>query len=132
MQTRKSPFLGEDEDRIYDAILADEPLYPVVMPRSCVGLVQGLLIREPEIRLGYSRGAKEVMEEPFFKSIDWKALYEKRVTPAFIPKIETWAEGSYVDVGSFDPEFTSVTPKLTPAQTGKCFHTLKSLGWQRC
>ena len=31
MLLQQSPFRGEDEDEIYDAILADEPLYPIHM-----------------------------------------------------------------------------------------------------
>ncbi len=32
----QSPFRGEDEDEIFDAILEDEPLYPITMPRDAV------------------------------------------------------------------------------------------------
>ena len=36
----QSPFKGEDEDEIFDAILEDEPLYPITMPRDAVSLLQ--------------------------------------------------------------------------------------------
>jgi classical protein kinase C/novel protein kinase C epsilon type len=36
----QSPFRGEDEDEIFDAILEDEPLYPITMPRDAVSLLQ--------------------------------------------------------------------------------------------
>ena len=52
MLLQQSPFRGEDEDEIYDAILADEPLYPIHMPRDSVSILQKLLTREPEQRLG--------------------------------------------------------------------------------
>jgi len=52
MLLQQSPFRGEDEDEIYDAILADEPLYPIHMPRDSVSILQKLLTREPELRLG--------------------------------------------------------------------------------
>ncbi|MCO5559004.1 hypothetical protein L7F22_012595 [Adiantum nelumboides] len=48
MLLQQSPFRGEDEDEIYDAILADEPLYPIHMPRDSVSILQKLLTREPD------------------------------------------------------------------------------------
>jgi hypothetical protein len=35
-----SPFRGDDEDEIFDAILSDEPLYPIHMPRESVSILQ--------------------------------------------------------------------------------------------
>ncbi len=36
----QSPFRGDDEDEIFDAILEDEPLYPLTMPKEAVSLLQ--------------------------------------------------------------------------------------------
>lgn len=41
----QSPFRGDDEDEIFDAILEDEPLYPITMPRDAVSILQ-------KVRLG--------------------------------------------------------------------------------
>ena len=35
----QSPFRGDDEDEIFDAILEDEPLYPITMPRDAVSIL---------------------------------------------------------------------------------------------
>ncbi|PLW37112.1 hypothetical protein PCASD_13933 [Puccinia coronata f. sp. avenae] len=48
----QSPFRGDDEDEIFDAILEDEPLYPIHMPRDSVSILQKLLTRDPARRLG--------------------------------------------------------------------------------
>lgn len=40
----QSPFRGEDEDEIFDAILEDEPLYPITMPRDAVSILQKVCI----------------------------------------------------------------------------------------
>ena len=61
-----------------------------------------LLNRNPKHRLGAQRDAEELKEHAFFKSIDWKALAAKQVTPPFIPVVE-----SDESVDNFDPEFTS-------------------------
>lgn len=124
MLLQQSPFRGEDEDEIYDAILADEPLYPIHMPRDSVSILQKLLTREPDQRLGSGpTDAQEVMSQPFFRNINWDDIYHKRVQPPFMPSIK-----NPTDTSNFDSEFTSVTPVLTPVQSGKFVLTLlKSL-----
>ncbi|KAK4170022.1 kinase C-like protein [Cladorrhinum sp. PSN259] len=115
MLLQQSPFRGEDEDEIYDAILADEPLYPIHMPRDSVSILQKLLTREPDQRLGSGpTDAQEIMSQPFFRNINWDDIYHKRVAPPFLPSIK-----SATDTSNFDSEFTSVTPVLTPVQSGK-------------
>jgi classical protein kinase C alpha type len=114
MLLQQSPFRGEDEDEIYDAILADEPLYPIHMPRDSVSILQKLLIREPESRLGSGpTDAQEIMSHAFFRNINWDDVYHKRITPPFMPTIS-----NPTDTSNFDQEFTSVTPVLTPVQSG--------------
>ncbi|KAH8731186.1 hypothetical protein GQ44DRAFT_605444 [Phaeosphaeriaceae sp. PMI808] len=113
MLLQQSPFRGEDEDEIYDAILADEPLYPIHMPRDSVSILQKLLTREPEMRLGSGpTDAQEIMSHAFFRNINWDDIYHKRVPAPFIPTIT-----SATDTSNFDTEFTSVTPVLTPVQS---------------
>lgn len=114
MLLQQSPFRGEDEDEIYDAILADEPLYPIHMPRDSVSILQKLLTREPEMRLGSGpTDAQEIMSHAFFRNVNWDDIQEKRVPAPFLPQIR-----SATDTSNFDSEFTSVTPVLTPVQSG--------------
>ena len=113
MLLQQSPFRGEDEDEIYDAILADEPLYPIHMPRESVSILQKLLTREPDMRLGSGpTDAQEIMSHGFFRNINWDDIYHKRVTPPFIPSVQGRA-----DTSNFDSEFTNLRPDLTPVQS---------------
>ena len=115
MLLQQSPFRGEDEDEIYDAILADEPLYPIHMPRDSVSILQKLLTREPELRLGSGpTDAQEIMSHAFFRNVNWEDVYFKRLPAPFLPTVKGRA-----DTSNFDSEFTSVTPVLTPVQSGK-------------
>merc|ERR1711964_844974 len=101
MLLQQSPFRGEDEDEIYDAILADEPLYPIHMPRDSVSILQKLLTREPDQRLGSGpTDAQEIMSQPFFRNINWDDVYHKRIQPPFQPQIT-----SATDTSNFDSEF---------------------------
>lgn len=125
MLLQQSPFRGEDEDEIYDAILADEPLYPIHMPRDSVSILQKLLTREPEQRLGSGpTDAQEIMNQPFFRNIVWDDIYHKRVAPPFLPQIK-----NATDTSNFDSEFTSVTPVLTPVQSGMSIYSRDTLPW---
>ena len=42
----QSPFRGDDEDEIFDAILEDEPLYPITMPRDAVSILQKVSLED--------------------------------------------------------------------------------------
>ena len=128
MLLQQSPFRGEDEDEIYDAILADEPLYPIHMPRDSVSILQKLLTREPEQRLGSGpTDAQEIMSHAFFRNINWDDVYHKRIPAPVIPQIS-----SPTDTSNFDTEFTSVTPVLTPVQSGKSMPRASSVPFTNC
>ena len=119
MMTSQSPFRGQDVDDIYNAILSDEPPYPEHLPSDAVDLIRKLLVQNPEERLGYQKGAEEIMDHEFFDSIGWDALYKKEVTPPFRPTIR-----DKDDLSNFDIELTSTAPCLTPVQSGmsiSCF-----------
>ena len=113
MMTSQSPFHGQTEDDIYNAILTDEPPYPEHLPSEAVDLIRKLLVRKPEERLGYQKGAKEIMDHEFFSSTNWDALYKKEVTPPFRPTIQ-----DRKDLSNFDSDITSMAPCLTPVQSG--------------
>ena len=114
MLLHRSPFAGEDEDEIYDAILGSDPLYLGPMSKDARVIVSGLLKRDPRARLGNTRGFEEVRLQRFFSVIDWDALYEKRITPPIIPQIKIPTDGS-----RFDSELTSMAPVLTSSTTGE-------------
>ncbi|KAI9474879.1 hypothetical protein BDB00DRAFT_943563 [Zychaea mexicana] len=106
----QSPFRGEDEDEIFDAILEDEILYPINMSRDSVSICQRLLTRDPARRLGAGRSdAVEIKEHPFFRGVNWEDMLNKRVPPPFYPTIT-----SRLDTSNFDEEFTRERPALTP------------------
>ncbi|KAG8817764.1 Serine/threonine kinase [Serendipita sp. 401] len=106
----QSPFRGEDEDEIFDAILEDEPLYPITMPKEAVSILQKLLTRDPTRRLGSGpEDAVEIKRHPWFRDVNWDDVFNKRIPPPYFPQIK--APG---DVSNFDTEFTREQPTLTP------------------
>ncbi|KZP01332.1 hypothetical protein CALVIDRAFT_532947 [Calocera viscosa TUFC12733] len=106
----QSPFRGDDEDEIFDAILEDEPLYPITMPRDAVSILQKLLTRDPARRLGSgANDAEDIKKHPFFKDVSWDDVFQKRIPPPYYPTIT-----SAHDTSNFDQEFTREQPTLTP------------------
>lgn len=106
----QAPFRGDDEDEIFDAILEDEPLYPIHMPPDSVSILHKLLTRDPSKRLGAGpTDAEEVKAHPFFRDINWDDMFNKRVAPPFRPTLKNPSDTSW-----FDTEFTSEKPTLTP------------------
>ncbi|KAJ3558906.1 hypothetical protein NM688_g658 [Phlebia brevispora] len=106
----QSPFRGDDEDEIFDAILEDEPLYPITMPRDAVSILQKLLTRDPARRLGSGKGdAEEIKRHPFFKDVSFDDVLDKRIPPPYFPTVSGTA-----DTSNFDEEFTKEQPTLTP------------------
>ncbi|KAH9938248.1 serine/threonine protein kinase [Fomitopsis serialis] len=98
-----SPFYAEDTQQMYKNICFGKIRFPRgVINEDGKQFVKGLLNRNPKHRLGAQRDAEELKEHPFFKTIDWKALALKQVTPPFKPAVE-----SDESVANFDPEFTS-------------------------
>ncbi|CAG8843010.1 1661_t:CDS:2, partial [Racocetra persica] len=109
----QSPFRGDDEDEIFDAILEDEILYPINMSRDSVSILQKLLTRDPERRLGSGKSdAEEIKRHPFFKGVNWDDMLSKKVPPPFYPTISSPA-----DTSNFDEEFTREDPVLTPVHS---------------
>ncbi|MBN3307945.1 PKN2 kinase, partial [Amia calva] len=84
----KRPFTGNDEDAMFESIIRDPVQFPSHLSTEATSIITGLLEKDPEWRLGTGeRGVEDVKAHPFFRSVDWPALLDKRVTPPFIPTI---------------------------------------------
>lgn len=109
----KSPFRGDDEDEVFNAILTDEPLFPIQMASEAVGLLESLLTKDPTRRLGSTeRDALEVMEHAYFRNINFDDIRNLRVPPPYVPEVKADDDISY-----FDKDFTSEVPRLTPVNS---------------
>ncbi|XP_036954518.1 serine/threonine-protein kinase N2-like [Acanthopagrus latus] len=110
MLVGESPFPGEDEEEVFDSIVNDDVQYPGSLPPGAVAIIQKLLKKNPQKRLGAGeRDANEVKGEKFFETIDWEALLAKKMKPPFLPSIK-----ESMDVSNFDSEFTRLQPILSP------------------
>ncbi|KAI3384168.1 hypothetical protein SNEBB_008202 [Seison nebaliae] len=110
MLVGESPFAGDDEEEIFQAIISEEVTYPNWLTVEAVSLLKKLLQRDTRQRLGSNRNdAMDVRKHLFFRSINFDQLLLKNIKPPFTPKIN-----GPIDTSNFDTEFTSLPPTLTP------------------
>lgn len=107
MLTGLPPFYDENTNEMYRKILQDPLQFPgpEIVPAAAKDLLQRLLDRNPERRLG-ANGAAEIKAHHFFANIDWRKLLQRKYEPSFKPNV-----ADARDTANFDREFTSEVPK---------------------
>ena len=98
------PFYVDNLDKMYDLIKTNPVKFPKRIPLSeeAKDVIRKLLEKNPKNRLGSKEGIEEIKRHPFFASIDFKAIEEKKLPAPFIPELE-----NDTDVQYFDEEFTN-------------------------
>ncbi|GLJ29556.1 hypothetical protein SUGI_0582940 [Cryptomeria japonica] len=97
----KTPFKGSGNR----ATLFNVVGQPLRFPESPIAsfaardLIRGLLVKEPQHRLAFKRGATEIKQHPFFEGVNWALI--RCTTPPEIPKpFETELPGKTVSTAS--------------------------------
>lgn len=88
MLTGLPPYYDENTNEMYRKILS-EPLHfpgPEIVPAVAKDLLTQLLDRNPDKRLG-AKGPSEIKAHPFFNSIDWRKLLQRKYDPTFKPNV---------------------------------------------
>ncbi|EFA85933.1 protein serine/threonine kinase [Heterostelium album PN500] len=110
MLTGLPPFYSQDVQEMYRKIMGERLTFPAHISPDARSLLELLLERDPDKRLA---DPNIIKRHPFFKSIDWELLFQKKIPPPFIPNVKGSADTSQID-----PVFTDETPSLTMA--GEC------------
>ncbi|KAJ3433590.1 non-specific serine/threonine protein kinase [Anaeramoeba flamelloides] len=100
------PFYSEETDEIYEKILEEEPNISKKLSSEAQDLLKGLLIKDPQKRLGSSSRNENIRNHPFFEGLDWDKVLNKKYKPEFIPKVE-----GQEDIRHIDTVFTNEIPK---------------------
>lgn len=104
MLTGLSPYYTQDRNLLFDRIRRAALQYPQYISPVSKSLLQGLLNRQPEARLGGGPGdGAEVRAHAFFGAVDWQLLYQCQVPPPFKPKV-----AGAGDVSNFEKEFVDM------------------------
>lgn len=114
MMCGRLPFYHKQHEQLFEAILTEDVKFPSRMSEVGRTVLTGLLIKDPIRRLGGGpKDVQDVKAHPFFASLNWQDLYDKKIPPPFKPIVS-----SESDVRNFDPEFTTENPELTPPDAG--------------
>jgi len=109
MLTGQLPFQGENRKETMNQILKAKLGMPEYLSPEAQSLLRALFKRNPINRLGSGPDqVEDIKQHPFFATINWDDLIQKKVDPPFKPTIvpdETF---------HFDSTFTSKTPKDSP------------------
>uniref|UniRef100_A0A671QEL8 non-specific serine/threonine protein kinase n=1 Tax=Sinocyclocheilus anshuiensis TaxID=1608454 RepID=A0A671QEL8_9TELE len=102
----------EDHEKLFELILMEEIKFPRTLSADAKSLLSGLLIKDPNKRLGGGPDdAKEIMRHSFFTTVDWQDVYDKKLVPPFMPQVSSETDTRY-----FDEEFTAQTITITPPE----------------
>ena len=98
------PFYVENLDKMYDMIKNNPVKFPkrITLSEEAKDVIKKLLEKNPKKRLGSQNGIEEIKKHPFFASIDFDLIVEKKIKAAFIPELT-----NDTDVQYFDEEFTN-------------------------
>lgn len=82
-----TPFGGSTFDETVDQILKNELEFPYfIQDQGFIDLVSLLLNKDGSIRLGLSLDDADIItNRQFFVEIDWKDLWDKKISPPHIP-----------------------------------------------
>uniref|UniRef100_A0AAV2LPI9 non-specific serine/threonine protein kinase n=1 Tax=Knipowitschia caucasica TaxID=637954 RepID=A0AAV2LPI9_KNICA len=112
MMCGRLPFYNQDHEKLFELILMEEIKFPRTLSADAKSLLSGLLIKDPNKRLGGGPDdAKEIMRHSFFNAVDWQDVYDKKLVPPFMPQVSSETDTRY-----FDEEFTAQTITITPPE----------------
>ncbi|CAD8062320.1 unnamed protein product [Paramecium sonneborni] len=81
------PFYSHNTQDIYNSILTEQIQFPGYIHISSLlkDLIQSLLQKNPEDRLGNQNGIIEILHHKWFQDIDFNAILNKKITPPYKP-----------------------------------------------
>eukprot|EP01018_Ginkgo_biloba_P023766 Gb_01458 [translate_table: standard] len=82
----KTPFKGAGNRATLFNVVGQPLRFPEMPTVSFAArdLIRGLLVKDPQHRLAYKRGATEIKQHPFFEGVNWALI--RSTTPPEIPK----------------------------------------------
>jgi len=110
------PFRNKNKKKLQDEICTKKMAMPSYWHKDTHSLIKGLTAKKPSERLRIS----DIKTHPFFKSINWQQLLDRKIAPPFVPAIPR----GDLDVSNFDEMYTSnpanstwsVEPTLSTSQ----------------
>jgi len=98
MLTGLPPFYTRNREKLFEGIRHGELQYPPFISPTAKTLLQSLLLRDQNKRLGAGpTDGEQVKAHGFFANIDWAAVLQRRIAAPFKPNISQSGDVKYVD-----------------------------------
>lgn len=93
-----APFFDDNQFKLYEKIVTCKPVYPSYFSEEVVDLLKHLLTPDLSRRYGNLKaGSQDVIDHPWFKSIDFKQLENRQIKAPFIPDVKCEGDASNFD-----------------------------------
>ncbi|KAL6323392.1 hypothetical protein AAG906_038663 [Vitis piasezkii] len=112
----KTPFKGSGNRATLFNVVGQQLRFPDAPATSYASrdLIRGLLVKEPQHRLGVKRGATEIKQHPFFEGVNWALI--RCSTPPEIPRpVETELPGKFGTVDTVGVGIGSSSKRMVGA-----------------
>ena len=89
MLTGMPPYYSKDREKLFHIIKTEQVKFYKYLSKEAVDLLTKLFIKDPEKRLGSGpNGLNDIQTHPFFASINWNSIIEKKNKTTIHPKIK--------------------------------------------
>ncbi|KAK3133617.1 hypothetical protein QOZ80_6AG0538800 [Eleusine coracana subsp. coracana] len=107
----KTPFKGSGNRATLFNVVGQPLRFPEspIVSFSARDMIRGLLVKDPQHRLGYKRGATEIKQHPFFEGVNWALI--RCASPPDVPKP--------VELDCRPKQVTSTNGKVAPVANQK-------------
>ena len=122
--TGNVPFISHDKTRIFELIEMTEIKFPneiynennekeLFYPsKEIKDLIEKLLIKDPNKRLGKKNGIEEIKTHSFYRDLNFDLVKKKKLKPLFKPNVSK----EKFDISNFDDYFTQMEIKESPVE----------------
>ncbi|CAO3631191.1 unnamed protein product [Mucor fragilis] len=94
-----APFYDDNQFKLYEKIVACNPIYPKYFSEQVIDLLKHLLTPDLSSRYGnLKNGCQDVIQHPWFQSIDFDKLAQRQVKAPYIPNVNGEGDASNFDV----------------------------------
>ena len=102
------PYIGRSRKEIKDVILCKQAKInfcdlPCNYSKDFASFINGLIIRKPNLRLGFKNGFVDLFNHPWLKNVNWNLIKEKKIKAPFIPDL---------NVENYDKEYCEMSEKI--------------------
>ncbi|KAI8994973.1 camp-dependent protein kinase 8 [Pilobolus umbonatus] len=93
-----APFYDDNQFKLYEKIVSCNPIYPSHFSEEVIDLLRNLLTPDLSSRFGnLKRGHQDIIDHPWFASIDFDKLEKLEIIPPYIPEVKSEGDASNYD-----------------------------------